>query len=201
MNRLFKLQTLILNIMFLLNHNNLFSITEKITEMQSNLVVFEDPNNVYIDEDVTIGTGTFIGAGAKITNAAIIGSNSTILSYAIIDGSTIGNDCIVKYGACVLQGSILSNGSSVGGLSVIINSTLGTNSVLSDRSTSINSSIGNSNTIKPFVYIENSSILNGITVNSFCSLVDSTINYGPIDAFETLHNITIDSNNNVTENS
>ncbi len=76
-------------------------------------VTFEDPDTVYIDEDVKIGQDTIIGPNTQLKGKTVIGERCQIDGSAYIIDSTLGNDVHVRF-SVVLNESELGDHASVG---------------------------------------------------------------------------------------
>jgi bifunctional UDP-N-acetylglucosamine pyrophosphorylase/glucosamine-1-phosphate N-acetyltransferase len=76
-------------------------------------VTFEDPDTVYIDEDVTIGQDTIIGPNTQLKGKTTIGERCRIDGSAYIIDSRIGNDVHVRF-SVVLNESELGDRAEVG---------------------------------------------------------------------------------------
>lgn len=104
-------------------------------------VIFEDIDSVYIDSDVVIGEGTYIGpcvtirGKSKIGKNAVIHQNSRIENAEIGDGTTItssvvleskiGNETNVGPFAYIRPGCTIGNKCKVGDFVEVKNSTMG----------------------------------------------------------------------------
>jgi bifunctional UDP-N-acetylglucosamine pyrophosphorylase/glucosamine-1-phosphate N-acetyltransferase len=80
--------------------------SEIISEWMEKGVRFSAAHTVHIDHDVTIGTGSFIGAGTLI-----------------IKGSTIGEQCHIE-AFCFISGSTLADGAQVHSHTIMTNATI-----------------------------------------------------------------------------
>jgi bifunctional UDP-N-acetylglucosamine pyrophosphorylase/glucosamine-1-phosphate N-acetyltransferase len=76
-------------------------------------VTFEDPDTVYIDEDVTIGQDTVIGPNTQLKGKTSIGERCRIDGTAYISDSQIGNDAHVRF-SVVLNESAIGDQTEVG---------------------------------------------------------------------------------------
>ncbi|MCQ4119283.1 gamma carbonic anhydrase family protein [Rhodococcus tibetensis] len=72
---------------------------------------------------ISIGAGTNIQDGTVIhctpIDPTVIGSGCVVGHAAHIEGSTIGNDCLIASGSVVLNGSVIGAGSVVGAGAVV----------------------------------------------------------------------------------
>jgi bifunctional UDP-N-acetylglucosamine pyrophosphorylase/glucosamine-1-phosphate N-acetyltransferase len=76
-------------------------------------VTLEDPDTVYIGEEVTIGQDTIIGPNTQLKGKTTIGARCRIDGSAYVEDCTIGDD-VQLYFSVVLRESELSNRTSVG---------------------------------------------------------------------------------------
>lgn len=89
-------------------------------------VRFSAAQTVHIDADISIGTGSFIGCGAHLTQGTTVGNKCTIGPFSILINSQIGdNVCIEPYS--VLRNTKVGNGCSVGPFAHVQETVLGTN--------------------------------------------------------------------------
>lgn len=123
-------------------------------------VHFSVAQNVHIDLDVIIGSGTFIGCGVHLLRGTVIGTNSTIheftalenahignsteiLAHTIIKDSTVGNNAIVGPFAHVREHSSIGDFATIGNFVEIKKSTLGNGTKAKHLSYLGDASIGN----------------------------------------------------------
>lgn len=71
-----------------------------------------DPNQVYIEEGVTIGKDTILLPGTRLSGRTIIGEGCEIGPNTIIDASTIGSHCHLL--ASVIEGAIVEDNVGMG---------------------------------------------------------------------------------------
>lgn len=76
-------------------------------------VTLEDPDTVYIGEEVTIGQDTIIGPNTQLKGKTTIGARCRIDGSAYVEDCTIGDD-VQLYFSVVLRESELGNRTSVG---------------------------------------------------------------------------------------
>jgi bifunctional UDP-N-acetylglucosamine pyrophosphorylase/glucosamine-1-phosphate N-acetyltransferase len=76
-------------------------------------VTLEDPETVYIDEDVTIGQDTVIGPNTHLKGKTSIGTDCRIDGSAYIENCTIGNGVHVEF-SVVMHGGELGDKTAVG---------------------------------------------------------------------------------------
>lgn len=76
-------------------------------------VTLEDPDTVYIGEEVTIGQDTVIGPNTQLKGKTTLGARCRIDGSAYIENCIIGDDAHVEF-SCVLRDSELGNQTKVG---------------------------------------------------------------------------------------
>jgi bifunctional UDP-N-acetylglucosamine pyrophosphorylase / glucosamine-1-phosphate N-acetyltransferase len=76
-------------------------------------VRFHMAQSTHIDIDVTIGSGTSIGAGVQLINGTTIGTDCIIEPFSIIDNSHIGNNVVI-HSHCVIKNTTIEKECSVG---------------------------------------------------------------------------------------
>lgn len=76
-------------------------------------VTLQDPDTVYIDEEVTIGPDTVIGPNTQLKGHTTIGARCRIDGSAYIDNCRIGNDVHLRF-AVVLTDSELGDHTTIG---------------------------------------------------------------------------------------
>src|SRR4030066_850173 len=76
-------------------------------------ITFINPDNTYIDTDVSIGQDVTIYPGTVIQGITAIGDGSTIYSNNRIENSQIGAGVILK-DSCVIEDSVIGDSSQVG---------------------------------------------------------------------------------------
>lgn len=76
-------------------------------------VTLEDPDTVYIDEDVTIGQDTVIGPNTQLKGKTSIGARCRIDGSAYVENCRIGDDVHVEF-SVVLRDSELGDKTAVG---------------------------------------------------------------------------------------
>jgi bifunctional UDP-N-acetylglucosamine pyrophosphorylase/glucosamine-1-phosphate N-acetyltransferase len=85
----------------------------KISELMKSGVIFADPNNSYVHQDVQIGKNTYIESGVSIKNATVIGMNCRIQQGSIVDKSILQEGVeILPY--CVINDSLIEKNAHVG---------------------------------------------------------------------------------------
>ncbi len=76
-------------------------------------VTLEDPEHTYIDEDVSIGSDCFIGAGTKIRGHSIIADDVSIEGLSLIIDSNIGTGSEIRL-SCEIESSKIGDHCSIG---------------------------------------------------------------------------------------
>jgi bifunctional UDP-N-acetylglucosamine pyrophosphorylase/glucosamine-1-phosphate N-acetyltransferase len=74
---------------------------------------FSVAQNVHIDLDIFIGSGTHIGSGVQLLNGTVIGRNSTIGEFSSLSNASIGNNVTVQP-FCVIKDATIKDHASVG---------------------------------------------------------------------------------------
>ena len=69
-------------------------------------VHFSVAQNVHIDLDVTIGSGSYIGCGVHLLKGARIGKNCKIQEFASIENSHLGDNCDILPHCIIKDSSI-----------------------------------------------------------------------------------------------
>ena len=127
-------------------------------------VIFQDPFAVYVDPDVVLEKGAWIGAGSQVLGNSRIGSGAQIGPNAIIESSSVGNGAEVQPFSSVTDGSEIAPGALV-----------------KSRSEVRASYIASDAEIGPNALVENSTVAIKAKVGPFCR-VRSGSNVG-IDAY------------------
>ena len=76
-------------------------------------VHFSVAQNVHIDLDINIGSGSYIGCGVHILNGSSIGKNCKIQEFASIENSHIG-DAVNILPHCIIKDSSIGAHSQIG---------------------------------------------------------------------------------------
>lgn len=76
-------------------------------------VRFSVAQNVHIDLDVTIGTGTYIGCGVHILKGSTIGKNCTIQEFASLENAVL-EDNVEILPFCIIKDSSIASSAQVG---------------------------------------------------------------------------------------
>jgi bifunctional UDP-N-acetylglucosamine pyrophosphorylase/glucosamine-1-phosphate N-acetyltransferase len=85
----------------------------KLHELATAGVTLLDPATTYIDDSVTIGSGTIIHPGVTLEGRCRIGRNCRIRSWVRITDSTLGDEVLVN-DCCVIVESTIDAGGHVG---------------------------------------------------------------------------------------
>lgn len=80
--------------------------TQLITQLQLAGVSFEDPQTCYIEEAVSIGQDSWIGANTRLLGTTRIGSGVVIEGDSRISNSEIGDECHLKLGCYISEAKI-----------------------------------------------------------------------------------------------
>ena len=171
-----------------------------------NGVYFKDPDNTYLEANVSIGKGSviepfvtiskdtqigrnvFIGAFSKLNNANIL--DNVKIEGACVDGGVLMNDVVVKSNAKILSQTAIKEGSVVGEDSVISNaiigeySMIGRNSIVNYLTTKERITVGDNcrvvgNDKAPVVFESGVSVGGAVTVMAGVAIKENkTIKYG-----------------------
>ena len=79
---------------------------EIVKKFMDNGVTFEDPQVVYIDENVKIGQDCFIGAGTRLKGNTDIAENVIIEGNAVIVDSKISSGSVIKYFSVIEEAEV-----------------------------------------------------------------------------------------------
>lgn len=72
-------------------------------------VRFSAAQNVHIDLNINIGTGSFIGCGAHIIGHSVIGQNSSIMEFSTVEDSIVGDNVLVEPHSIIRNSTIHHN--------------------------------------------------------------------------------------------
>ena len=86
---------------------------ELVEQLQLSGVTFEDPATVYIDEGVSVGVDSWIGANTRLLAQTKIGCEVVIEGDTRISNSSIGNGSHLKLG-CYITDSVIAEQCSLG---------------------------------------------------------------------------------------
>lgn len=167
--------------------------TKRIEYWIANGVEFADTNLVYIDADVTIGAGTFIGTGVHILQGSIIGNNCRIHEFSSIKNSTLENN-IEIFSFTIVHDSFIGAHSLIGPFAHVSNeSHLGAHTAIGNFVEVKRSTIGTHTKAKHLTYLGDACI--GENVNIGAGTI--TCNYNGIKKQKTIieDNVFVGSNN------
>ncbi len=85
----------------------------KIEQLLEAGVIIKDPLSLYLDDDVTVGSGTKIGPNVQLLGNTKVGNNVVIEGSAFILDSTIEDQATLKF-SLRLEGALIGKRSSVG---------------------------------------------------------------------------------------
>lgn len=83
--------------------------TQIINHLMLNGVRFQLPHSNYIELDVKIGAGTFIGQGVQLTGHTVLNENCHIEPYVIIHNSIIGKNSTIRSFSVIKEQTIKSD--------------------------------------------------------------------------------------------
>jgi bifunctional UDP-N-acetylglucosamine pyrophosphorylase / glucosamine-1-phosphate N-acetyltransferase len=156
-------------------------------------VHFSVAQNVHIDLDVTIGSGSYIGCGVHLLKGCILGKNCRIQEFSSIEASHIGDGCdILPH--CIIKDSTVGALSQVGPFAHIKDhSQIGEQVILGNFVEVKKSSIGKGTKAKHLAYLGDAQI--GSYVNIGAGTI--TCNYNGLTKHKTIirDNAFIGSNN------
>lgn len=122
-------------------------------------------DNVYIDDDVTIGSDTIIHSGVHLINGTIIGSKCEIYQNSYIKNSLIKDNVVIK--SSYVENSVIESNVTVGPYANIRpNTTLQENSKVGNFVEIKGSNIGNSTKVNHLTYIGDTKIGNHTNVGA-----------------------------------
>ncbi|MDR1272302.1 MAG: UDP-N-acetylglucosamine diphosphorylase [Clostridiales Family XIII bacterium] len=131
-------------------------------------VIFEDIHNAYIEEGVTIGSGTYIGPGVIIKGGTAIGKGCRFPQGGRIEGSEIGDGVTID-NSVVLESSI-GDGTGIGPFAYVRpGSRIGGNVRIGDFVEIKNSTIGDGSKASHLTYVGDADL--GQNVNLGCGVV------------------------------
>lgn len=155
-------------------------------------VRFSVAQNVHIDLDVTIGSGTYIGCGVHLQNGTRIGKNTTIHENVSLDGAVIGDNCEI-YPFTIITNSTLDEFAQVGPFAHIReHAHLGKSSAIGNFVEVKQTTLGDHSKAKHLAYLGNASI--GSKVNIGAGTI--TCNYDGVSKHATI----IDDNSFIGSN-
>lgn len=146
-----------------------------------NGVVFIDPDNTYIDDEVIIGKGTVIYPCTFLRGKTVIAENCVIGPSTTVENSEIGEGTEVINS--VVTGSKIASKTSVGPFAYVRpGSVIGSDVKIGDFVEIKNSAIGDGTKVSHLTYVGDSDVGSG--VNFGCGTV--TVNYDGINKHRTV---------------
>ncbi len=129
-------------------------------------VRFSAAQNVHIDLNITIGSGTYIGCGAHLIGNTHIGQNCAINEFVSIEHTTLGNNTTIEP-YCIIKNSTIESNVSVGPFAYIREGTqLHDNVVIGNFVEVKQSSIGAYTKAKHLTYIGNATIGSHVNIGA-----------------------------------
>lgn len=149
----------------------------KIKYLIKNGVIIKDKNNIYIDDEVIVNSGTILYPGVSLRGNTEIGNNCILDSNTIIENSKIGNNN--KIGPFV---------------HIHTDSILGDNNIIGNYVEIKKSILGNDNKMKHLTYCGDVSIKDKCNIGA--GVVFSNYNYNSVEKKKTIvgDNVFIGSN-------
>lgn len=154
-------------------------------------VRFANPSTVHLDEDTTIGAGSFIGAGVHLLKGTHIGSNCTIQEYSILSNTIVADHAIIKP-FCVISDATISCHTEIGPFAHIQSSSINQKSSIGNFVEIKRSRIGAETKAKHLTYLGDTTLGNKINIGAGTI----TCNYNGF----TKHTTTIDDNTHIGSN-
>lgn len=134
----------------------------------ANGVIMENPENIFIEDSVTIGMDTEIRSGVRLTGKTSIGENCLIYGDTLIDNSILEDNIIVK--SSTVEDSYISKGTDIGPFSHLRPSTkLGENVHIGNFVEVKKSTIGNNTKAGHLTYIGDAEL--GEDINIGCGVI------------------------------
>lgn len=141
---------------------------EKTLRFMEGGVEFEDINSVYIDDEVRIGKGTYIGPCVTLEKGTEIGENCKIYQNTRISASVLGDDVQVQ--SSVILDAKIGSGTSIGPFAYIRPGTIvGNNCKIGDFVEVKNSTFGDGSKAAHLTYVGDADI--GRNANLGCGVV------------------------------
>jgi bifunctional UDP-N-acetylglucosamine pyrophosphorylase/glucosamine-1-phosphate N-acetyltransferase len=129
-------------------------------------VRFFAAQNVHIDLNVTIGAGTFIGAGTHLLGTTKIGKNATIDAFSYLRNAHIEDNVTVKT-YCLIEDSHIKSNATVGPFAHVgPNATIGNESVIGNFVEIKNSTMGAHSKAKHLSYLGNAIIEDNVNIGA-----------------------------------
>lgn len=129
-------------------------------------VRFSVAQNVHIDLDVSIGSGSYIGCGVHILAGSIIGKNCKIQEFSSIETSQLGDNCDVQP-HCIISNSTIGSNAQIGPFAHIKeHSYLGEHVVIGNFVEVKKTTIGNNTRAKHLTYLGDAHIGNSVNIGA-----------------------------------
>lgn len=140
--------------------------SELIGHWMSQGVRFSAPQNVHLDIDVTIDSGSIIGSGVVLLKGTRIGKNCSIDPYSIMSNSIL-HDHVSIYSHSIIYDSVIHSHAQVGPFAHIRNqSTIGAYSVIGNFVEVTASNIGQKTKAKHLSYLGNAHIGSSVNIGA-----------------------------------
>ena len=137
-----------------------------IKHWMDNGVRFELAQNIHVDIDVEIGSGSFIGTGAHIIGGSKLGEECIVSAFSIVKNSKLGDGVFVDYHS-VIQDSIIGKGAEIGPFARLRSGvSIGDNSVVGNFVEIKNSKFDNNTKAKHLSYIGDATIGKNVNVGA-----------------------------------
>jgi len=156
-------------------------------------VRFNIAQNIHIDIDVQIGSGTQIGCGVHLLSGTTIGKNCSIHKFSTVDNTSI-EDNVKIHPLCVIRNSKIEQGAQIGPFAhVHTKSTIEKEAVIGNFVEVKQSCVGAKSFAKHLTYLGNASL--GSNVNIGAGTI--TCNFDGVQKHNTVikDNVFIGSNN------
>ncbi len=122
--------------------------------------------NVHIDLDVTIGSGSYIGCGVHLLNGTKIGQNCTINAFSSLDKTKIADNVTID-SHCIIKDAIINQGAQVGPFAHIrSNTVLEDNAVIGNFVEVKHSNIGKNSKAKHLSYLGDANIGSNVNIGA-----------------------------------
>lgn len=166
--------------------------SEVIKKYMDQGVRFSVAQNVHIDLDVTIGSGSYIGCGVHLQHGTHIGKNCIIHENVSLDHAILGDNCVI-YPFTIVTDSTIDNNAQVGPFAHIREHThLGQGSSIGNFVEVKQTTVGHNSKAKHLAYLGNAVI--GSRVNIGAGTI--TCNYNGVSK----HTTVIDNNSFIGSN-
>ncbi|HEX4069178.1 MAG TPA: bifunctional UDP-N-acetylglucosamine diphosphorylase/glucosamine-1-phosphate N-acetyltransferase GlmU [Candidatus Babeliales bacterium] len=156
--------------------------TELINHWMHNGVRFSFPHNVYIDLNVTIGQGSFIGNGVHVCGDTIIGQHCTVKEFSSLN-NVILEDNVTIHSHSVLENAYIKECAKIGPFARFRNNvTIGEQCIIGNFVEVKNSTIDTETKAAHLTYIGDATV--GAHVNIGAGTI--TCNYDGVNKHETI---------------